>query len=138
MRDQASSADLRSDSQDSGLLPLGWVKGSNTVFRLSESDLGPRAGIPGYALLTRQGHFESPQGVLRDAFCGHTTEQLSSDAQQFYNVFDSGQQAETFTVLNQKRPSLHSGTRNSVVLKWVAGGLAEKVNNLRQLRCNLG
>lgn len=58
--------------------------------------------LAGYALLTRQGHFESPQGLLRDAFSSHTTEQLSSYAQQFYNVFDSGQQAETFTVLNQK------------------------------------
>lgn len=58
--------------------------------------------LAGYALMTRQGHFESPQGILRDAFCGHTTEQLSSDAQQFYHVFYSGQQAETFTLLNQK------------------------------------
>lgn len=57
--------------------------------------------LAGYALITRQGHCESPQGILRDAFCSHT-EQLSSDAQQFYHIFDSGQQAETFTLLNQK------------------------------------
>ena len=58
--------------------------------------------LAGYALMTRQGHFESAQGILRDAFCSHTTEQLSSDAQQLDHVFDSGQQAETFTLLNQK------------------------------------
>ena len=58
--------------------------------------------LAGYALMTRQGHFESAQGILRDVFCSHTTEQLSSDAQQLEHVFDSGQQAETFTLLNQK------------------------------------
>ena len=58
--------------------------------------------LAGYALMTRQGHFESPQGIFCDAVCSHTTERLSSDAQQFNHVFDSGQQVETFTLLNQK------------------------------------
>lgn len=58
--------------------------------------------IAGYALLTGQGQCECSQGLLSDTFSSLASDKPSPAAQQFCGVFDSGQQADVFTLLQQK------------------------------------
>lgn len=58
--------------------------------------------IAGYALLTGQGQCECSQGLLSDTFSSLARDKASPAAQQFCGVFDSGQQADVFTLLQQK------------------------------------